>query len=97
MDAPALLPRKVQQRPCQRRRYGENRQGVTAGKLADALLPIPERTLIRIWALRRAVQRHPFRTMRPDGSPRQDEDAFAVDHMPAGAANACHPPFNAYL
>src|SRR5471030_2354163 len=95
MDAPAFLSCQVQERPGQRRRYGQNWQNMAAGQRTDARLPIFERSARLIGAMRRAVENDGFRTARPDGRIGQDKDRLAADVMPAGAQDDRYPSLDA--
>jgi hypothetical protein len=96
MKAAALLPRQMQQRPGQPRRYGENRQDMTTRQRSDARLPVFERSARLIWTMRRAVENNGFGTARPDRRARQDKDRLAADFVPAGAQNDRHAPHDAH-
>ena len=85
MNAAALLSGQMQQRPGQRRRYGENGQDMTARQRSDARLPVFERSARLVGTMRRAVENDGFGTARPDRRARQDKDRLAADVMPAGA------------
>jgi hypothetical protein len=96
MDAAALLSGQMQQRPGQRRRYGEYGQDMTARQRSDACLPVFERSARLIWTMRRAVEDDGFGTARPDRLARQDKDRLAADFVPAGAQNDRHAPHDAH-
>src|ERR1700727_1129284 len=62
MDPAALLSGQMQQRPGQRRRYGENGQDMTPRQRSDAGLPVFNESARPIWPMRRAVEKDGRRT-----------------------------------
>jgi hypothetical protein len=92
MDAAPLAPGQVQQRPRQRRRYGEHRQDLPARQPAHARAPGRERAANLIGRVRRAFEDDGFGPCRPDGFERQNENLTAADGMPAGGFDASDAP-----
>src|SRR5277367_3981980 len=92
MDAAALAPRQLEQRPGQRRRYGQHRQEMPARQGAHARAPVRELAANLIGRARRAFEDDGFGPRRPDGFGRQNENLTPADGMPAGGFNPRNAP-----
>ena len=84
MDAAALLAGCAKQRPGQRTANRQRRQIVFAGHLADAILPVLERSPGFVRTDGRVVEDDKLGVLRPDDLARQHEAKATADLMPPG-------------